>query len=205
MAAGLSTPLLDFFRRGEVARDVRVLAAHGAIAPRPLEQLGILMLLTGDHDLEVRSIAEDTLSQLPPNLVADFIARADVPAELREFFTRRGIAPSNTPAPDFEEPFLDRDESLVQGVLRELREETGKNFPERVTAFRDNMAVHGKYRKPCPVCGSPVQRIVYAENETNYCAPCQTGGKLLADRGMSRLLKQDWPRSLEELEERLQR
>ena len=82
-----------------------------------------------------------------------------------------------------------------------LRKDTGKNFPERVTAFRDDMAVHGKYRKPCPVCSAPVQRIVYAENETNYCANCQTGGKLLADRSLSRLLKDDWPRSLEELEE----
>ncbi len=84
--------------------------------------------------------------------------------------------------------------------IERLRKETGKAFPERVTAFRDDMAVHGRYRKPCPVCGAPVQRIVYAENETNYCAKCQTGGKLLADRSLSRLLKDDWPRSLEELE-----
>jgi formamidopyrimidine-DNA glycosylase len=82
-----------------------------------------------------------------------------------------------------------------------LREETGDEFPEKVTAFRDGMAVHGRYGKPCPVCGSPVQRIVYAENETNYCARCQTGGKLLADRALSRLLHEDWPRTLEELEE----
>jgi formamidopyrimidine-DNA glycosylase len=85
--------------------------------------------------------------------------------------------------------------------IERLRKDTGKKFPERVTAFRDDMAVHGKYRKPCPVCGSPVQRIVYAENETNYCAKCQTGGKLLADRSLSRLLKADWPRTLEEMEE----
>jgi len=85
--------------------------------------------------------------------------------------------------------------------IERLRKDTGKNFPERVTAFRDDMAVHGKYRKPCPVCGVPVQRIVYAENETNYCAKCQTGGKLLADRSLSRLLKDDWPRTLEEMEE----
>jgi len=85
--------------------------------------------------------------------------------------------------------------------IERLRRDTGKNFPERVTAFRDDMAVHGKYRKPCPVCGAPVQRIVYAENETNYCAKCQTGGKLLADRSLSRLLKDDWPRTLEEMEE----
>jgi formamidopyrimidine-DNA glycosylase len=91
-------------------------------------------------------------------------------------------------------------ESLKDWVER-LRKERGSGFPEKVTAFRPDMAVHGKYRKPCPVCGSPVQRIVHAENETNYCARCQTGGKLLADRSLSRLLKADWPRSLEELEE----
>jgi formamidopyrimidine-DNA glycosylase len=82
-----------------------------------------------------------------------------------------------------------------------LRRETGDAFPEGVTAFRDGMAVHGRYRQPCPVCGAPVQRIVYAEkNETNYCARCQTGGRLLADRSMSRLLRGDWPKTLEEME-----
>jgi formamidopyrimidine-DNA glycosylase len=81
-----------------------------------------------------------------------------------------------------------------------LRRQTGEGFPEKVTAFRDEMAVHGRYGKPCPVCGAPVQRIVYAENETNYCARCQTGGKILADRALSRLLKKSWPRSLDELE-----
>jgi formamidopyrimidine-DNA glycosylase len=83
----------------------------------------------------------------------------------------------------------------------ELRKEAGEGFPENVTAFRPKMAVHGRYREPCPDCGTPVQRIVYAENETNYCPRCQTGGKLLADRALSRLLREDWPRSLEELEE----
>ena len=95
----------------------------------------------------------------------------------------------------------------VQTVLQEwtqrLRAERGEGFPERVTAFRDGMAVHGRYRQPCPTCGTPVQRIRYAENETNYCPGCQTEGRLLADRGLSRLLKEDWPRSLEELDERL--
>jgi formamidopyrimidine-DNA glycosylase len=90
-------------------------------------------------------------------------------------------------------------ESLMEWVER-LRKEKGEGFPEKVTAFRPEMAVHGKYGKPCPVCGSPVQRIVHAENETNYCAKCQTGGKLLADRSLSRLLKDDWPKSLEEWE-----
>jgi len=80
-----------------------------------------------------------------------------------------------------------------------LRAETGGGFPEKVTAFHDEMAVHGRFRKPCPVCGSPVQRIVYAENECNYCATCQTGGRLLADRSLSRLLKDDWPRSIDDL------
>jgi formamidopyrimidine-DNA glycosylase len=84
-----------------------------------------------------------------------------------------------------------------------LRRETGDGFPEKVTAFREGMAVHGRFRQPCPRCATPVQRIRYAENETNYCPECQTEGRLLADRGLSRLLKQDWPRSLEELDERL--
>jgi len=80
-----------------------------------------------------------------------------------------------------------------------LRSETGEGFPEKVTAFREGMAVHGRFKKPCPVCGSPVQRIVYAENECNYCATCQTGGKLLADRSLSRLLKDEWPKSIDDL------
>ncbi len=83
-----------------------------------------------------------------------------------------------------------------------LLEEARESFPEKVTAFREGMAVHGRYGKPCPDCGSPVQRIVYAENESNYCATCQTGGKLLADRALSQLLRGDWPKTLEELEER---
>jgi formamidopyrimidine-DNA glycosylase len=83
-----------------------------------------------------------------------------------------------------------------------LRREAAGGFPEGVTAFRDWMAVHGRHRKPCPACGEPVQRIVYAENETNYCARCQTGGRLLVDRSLSRLLKSDWPRTIDELEER---
>jgi formamidopyrimidine-DNA glycosylase len=90
--------------------------------------------------------------------------------------------------------------TLVESTAR-LREQASSDFPEKVTAFRPEMAVHGKYGKPCPVCGSKVQRIVHAKNETNYCATCQTGGKLLADRALSRLLKGDWPRSLEEMEE----
>ena len=97
--------------------------------------------------------------------------------------------------------------AATQRVLLEwterLRAEAGDGFPEKVTAFRDGMAVHGRYRQPCPDCGTPIQRIRYAENETNYCPSCQTEGRLLADRGLSRLLKEDWPRSLDELDERL--
>jgi formamidopyrimidine-DNA glycosylase len=84
--------------------------------------------------------------------------------------------------------------------IERLRRDIGDGFPESVTAFREGMAVHGRYGKPCPDCGAPVQRIVHAENETNYCARCQTGGRLLADRALSRLLRADWPRTLDELE-----
>jgi formamidopyrimidine-DNA glycosylase len=95
---------------------------------------------------------------------------------------------------------IDRLFAATREVLREwidrLRSDAASGFPEKVTAFREEMAVHGHYGKPCPVCGAPVQRIVYAENETNYCARCQTGGKILADRALSRLLKKSWPRSI---------
>jgi formamidopyrimidine-DNA glycosylase len=87
---------------------------------------------------------------------------------------------------------------ILSGWTERLRLEVGERFPEKVTAFRDGMAVHGRFRLPCPVCGTAVQRIRYADNETNYCPRCQTGGKLLADRSLSRLLKDDWPRTIEE-------
>jgi formamidopyrimidine-DNA glycosylase len=91
--------------------------------------------------------------------------------------------------------------AVLEAWTERLGAEAAEAFPEKVTAFREGMSVHGRYRKPCPACGAPVQRIVHADNETNYCPVCQTGGKLLADRSLSRLLKQDWPRTLEELEE----
>jgi len=104
------------------------------------------------------------------------------------------------------EPEIARLFDAVRGSLSEwtdrLTAQARKAFPEKVTAFREGMAVHGRYGKPCPVCGTKVQRIVYAENESNYCPTCQTGGKLLADRALSQLLKGDWPKTLEELEER---
>jgi formamidopyrimidine-DNA glycosylase len=105
-----------------------------------------------------------------------------------------------------DEDQIARLQAATQTLLGEwtdrLRAESTGKFPDNVTAFRPEFAVHGKYRQPCPVCGKPVQRIRYAENETNYCAICQTGGKLLADRALSRLLHGDWPKSLDEMEER---
>ena len=136
MSAGLNTPMLDFFRRGEVARDVRMLAAQGTLAPRPLEQLGLLMLLAGDHDAEVKQTAEDTLQRLPHNLIADFTARADTPTELREFFIKRGIEPSSTPAPDYEEPIVDTDETGLGIEVPEGDEEQKmQSFQERLSTM----------------------------------------------------------------------
>lgn len=115
MDAGLRTPLLDFFRRGEVARDIRLLAAQGGIAPRPLEQLGLLALLTSDSDGEIRDVAEATLALLPSDLVAGFIARAETPTDLREFFVARGIQPAAVASTDEDVPMLDTDGSTVDG------------------------------------------------------------------------------------------
>jgi formamidopyrimidine-DNA glycosylase len=105
-------------------------------------------------------------------------------------------------APEESERLFRATRETLRAWIERLRSETGAGFPEKVTAFREGMAVHGRFREPCPVCGSPVQRIRYAANEVNYCATCQTGGRLLADRSLSRLLKEDWPRSLEEWAER---
>lgn len=95
--------------------------------------------------------------------------------------------------------------ATLAGWITRLQAETGDDFPEKVTAFRPQMAVHGRFGKPCPECGSPIQRVVYTANEANYCATCQTGGRLLADRSLSRLLREDWPRTLEELERRMKK
>jgi formamidopyrimidine-DNA glycosylase len=119
-----------------------------------------------------------------------------------EILHRAKLSPIAT-TKSLSEAEVERLYAATREVLREwverLRTQTGAGFPEKVTAFREEMAVHGRYGKPCPVCGAPVQRIVYAENETNYCARCQTGGRILADRALSRLLKKSWPRSIDEL------
>jgi hypothetical protein len=132
--AGLRTPMLDFFRRGEVARDVKLLAAQGAIAPRPMEQLGILMVLTGDADSEIRETAEQTLSILPADLVAAYIARSDAPTEIREFFIKRGISPGAVPAPDVDDPLIDTSE-LAQELEGATEEEKQQTFQQRLSSM----------------------------------------------------------------------
>ena len=132
MEVGLGTPLLDCFRRDEVARDVKLLAAQGGVAPRRMEQLGILMLLSSDSDPEIRQTAEQTLQNLPTKVVADFIARSDVAAELREFFVKRGINPSDTPAPDSEDPLID-----ISSLEEEL---AGATEAEKTQTFQQRLA-----------------------------------------------------------------
>ncbi|MCY4622146.1 MAG: formamidopyrimidine-DNA glycosylase [bacterium] len=116
-----------------------------------------------------------------------------------EILHRAGLSPV-TLTSRLDDPALERLHGATVSILTEwvdrMREEVGDGFPDRVTAFRPEMAVHGKYRQPCPACGSPVRRIVYASNETNYCAGCQTGGRILADRALSRLLKDQWPTAI---------
>ncbi len=114
MSIGTVTPLLDFFRRGEVARDVRLMAAQGVVAPRPVEQLGLLALLTRDQDAEVSSTAEATLARLPAGLVAAFLAKDDVPVDLRAFFAARGIEPTTPPLDEDVAPLLDADDTLYE-------------------------------------------------------------------------------------------
>jgi len=162
MAAGLNSPLLDFFRRGEVARDVRLLAAQGAVAPRPLEQLGILMILASDADSEIRDTANATLQLLPSELVAAFIARSDVPTELREFFIGRGITPSETPAPDFDDPLIDTDDSGVDFAQEEG--ESALTFSQRLA----NMGVPEKVK--CAMKGTREMRAVLIRDPNRMVA-----------------------------------
>ncbi len=171
------------------------LAAHdpGGIEPLETDLGGFTAALTRENHTVKRALTD-------PHLVAGIgNAYSD------EILHRAGLSPFRRTT-DLGKEELRRLYEATRAVLTEwtarLIAETGEGFPEKVTAFRDGMAVHGRYREPCPVCGAPVQRLVYAENEANYCPRCQTGGKLLADRALSRLLKGDWPRTLEELEAR---
>ena len=150
------------------------------------------LLRAGNHTLK-RSLTDPRLFSGIGNAYSD------------EILHRAQLSPARlTQAMDDDE--IARLFDATRGVLLEwtetLQREAGEVFPEKVTAFRPGMAVHGRYGKPCPRCGAPVQRIVYASNEANYCANCQTGGRLLADRALSRLLREDWPKSLDELERR---
>jgi hypothetical protein len=165
MAAGLSTPMLDFFRRGEVARDVRMMAAQGAIAPRPLEQLGILMVLTSDTDPEIRDTAEGTLTLLPVDVLASFIARSDVPTEIREFFYKRGVPAGAAPAPDTEDPLVDTDETgLGFDNLEGTDEEKQQTFQQRLA----NMTVPEKVK--CATKGTREMRSILIRDPNRMVA-----------------------------------
>ena len=163
---------------------------RGGVEPLEVDEETFAMQLTRENHTLKRSFTDPTLFSGIGNAYSD------------EIFHRARISPIKLTS-RLEPEEIARLYNATRGVLVEwtdrLRKEAGGEFPAKVTAFHDEMAVHGKYGKPCPVCGSPVQRIRYASNETNYCARCQTGGKLLADRALSRLLRQDWPRSIDEL------
>jgi len=178
-----------------VVRGGRALAAHD---PGGLDVLGATLeqfrgVLTRESHTLKRALTDPRLLDGIGNAYSDEILHA---ARLSPLRLTAQLTHAET-----ERLFRAARETLAAWTER-LRVEAGDAFPEKVTAFRDGMAVHGRFRKPCPVCGSPVQRIRYAENEVNYCATCQTGGRLLADRSLSRLLKQDWPRSLDEWKDR---
>ena len=134
MEPGVRSPLLDIFRRGEVARDVKLAAAQGGVAPRRMEQLAILMMLSSDADAEISQTADQTLRNLPVKTVSDFIARSDVPSEMRAFFVNRGITPSDTPAPDSEDPLIDI-ASLEEELAGATEEEKQQTFQQRLATM----------------------------------------------------------------------
>ena len=176
--------------RGEAA-----LAAHdpGGIEPLACSAAEFAAALTRERHTLKRTLTDPHVFSGIGNAYSDEILHAArlSPVQLT----------TNLAADEIARLFAATQETLRAWTLR-LRAAAGDAFPEDVTAFRPEMAVHGKYRKPCPVCAAPVQRILHAENETNYCARCQTGGRVLADRALSQLLRKDWPRTLEELEAR---
>jgi formamidopyrimidine-DNA glycosylase len=147
-------------------------------------------LVSENHTLK-RALTDPRLFSGIGNAYSDEILHR---ARLSPLTLTRKLAPT-----DIERLYRATRDTLEDWTQR-LRTEVGEDFPDKVTAFREGMAVHGRYGQPCPVCGTKVQRIRYAANETNYCARCQTGGRLLADRGMSRLLHEDWPRSIDDLD-----
>jgi formamidopyrimidine-DNA glycosylase len=204
-AFDFSTGTLHFTEAGtkkraslHVVRGERALAEHdpGGIDVIASDLATFTAALTGENHTLKRSLTDPTLFSGIGNAYSDEILhRARLsPLQLTQRLNSEEIARLHAAT-----------KTVLGEWIERLRADAGGEFPEKVTAFRPEMAVHGKFGEPCPVCGSPVQRIVYAENECNYCARCQTGGKLLADRALSRLMKQDWPRTLEELEERKRR
>ncbi|HEX7214358.1 MAG TPA: DNA-formamidopyrimidine glycosylase family protein [Methylomirabilota bacterium] len=179
--------------RGEAA-----LAEHdpGGIEPLDADVAAFRAALTAESHTLKRALTDPRILSGVGNAYSDEILhRARLsPVRMTRALTEEEIA-----------RLLDATKATLRAWIDRLRQDAGGEFPEGVTAFRPDMAVHGRYGKPCPDCGAPVQRIVHTENETNYCARCQTGGRLLADRALSRLLRQDWPRTLEEMEERRRR
>ena len=175
-----------------LVRGADALAAidRGGVEPLEIDEATFAEQLKRENHTLKRSFTDPTLFSGIGNAYSD------------EIFHRARISPIKLTSRLSDEE-IGRLYSATREVLIEwtdrLRNQAGGEFPKKVTAFHDEMAVHGRYGKPCPVCGSPVQRIRYASNETNYCARCQTEGRLLADRALSRLLKQDWPRSIDEL------
>ncbi len=175
-----------------VVHGADALAAHGRGGVEPLEVSisGFAAALRRENHTLKRALTDPRIVSGVGNAHSD------------EILLRARLSPVQRTA-HLTDREVERLHVAMQALLREwivrLRDETGDAFPERVTAFHAAMAAHGKYRQPCPQCGAPIQRIVYARNETNYCARCQTGGRLLADRALSRILRADWPRTLEEI------
>ncbi|MGD8395822.1 MAG: DNA-formamidopyrimidine glycosylase family protein [Candidatus Eiseniibacteriota bacterium] len=178
-----------------LVRGAAALAAfdRGGAEPLDIDATAFAVILRRENHTLKRALTDPRLLSGIGNAYSDEILHA------------AGLSPLQLTA-NLDDAAIDRLHAAMQETLRgwteRLAAETGDAFPARVTAFRPGMAVHGRHGQPCPRCGTAVQRIVYAENECNYCARCQTGGRLLADRSLSRLLRQDWPRSIDELEER---
>jgi len=175
-----------------LARGEAALAAHdaGGIEPLDADLAAFRDALTRESHTVKRALTDPHLLSGIGNAYSDEILHA---AKLSPLKLTRAITDAEFMR------LYDATRATLTKWTDLLRERAGGGFPEKVTAFHDEMAVHGRFKKPCPVCGSPVQRIVYAENECNYCATCQTNGRLLADRSLSRLLKDDWPRSIDDL------
>ncbi len=165
---------------------------RGGLEPLEIDAAAFAERLTSENRTLKRALADPRLFAGIGNAYSDEILHR---ARLSPLTLTRRLDPGEVAR------LHEATRAVLVGWTERLRRGVGDGFPEKVTAFREGMAVHGRYRLPCPDCGAPVQRIRYADNETNYCARCQTGGRLLADRALSRLLREDWPRSLEELDQ----